>query len=294
MKAIVGIDLSGSISAAHLLSRLRFDGIHMRLVHVVESVFPDGSFPPFGPHHAVTEMIYVREEEGKSALERAKAAMGDSADSELRRGDPARELMEVADEQHADLIAVCSESKGSYGDLFFGSVAKGLVQAADQSLLIAKGDIAAEGSLEVVFATDHSDYANRSLDLLLSWMPKGVRKVWVLTANETSTAVAALLVHDLPELKDDAPIWIREKLEERSQKVVEKFKRAGFDAEGVVLDAHPNEAMHSVMVDTNSDLLVMGAQGHGFLDRLRMGSKSFHQVISERYSVLVLRPQNPS
>jgi hypothetical protein len=48
------------------------------------------------------------------------------------------------------------------------------------------------------------------------------------------------------------------------------------------------------MLDTKSDLLVLGAQGHGFLARLRMGSKSFHQVVSERYSVLVLRPQLPS
>ncbi len=264
------------------------------MVHVVESIFPDGSFPPFGPNHAVTEMIYVREEEGKKALDRAKEALGNGAEAEIRRGDPARELMTYADEADADLIAIHSEAKGTYGDLFFGSVAKGLVQAADQSLLVAKGESAADGPLQVVFATDHSEYAARSLDLLLSWAPKGWGKVWVVTANETAPAVAALLVHDLPHLVDEAPIWIREKLEELNRKTVDRFVRAGIPAEGVVIDAHPNDAMRTVMMDTGADLLAMGAQGHGFLARLRMGSKSFHQVVSEKYSVLVLRPQIPS
>lgn len=294
MRAVVGVDLSGSISAAHLLTRCKFDPAQIHLVHVVESVFPDGSFPPFGPNHAVTEMIYVREEEGKKALERAKDALGNGAAADLRRGDPARELMTAADELEADLIAIHSEAKGTYGDLFFGSVAKGLVQAADQSLLIAKGEAEAEGPINVVFATDHSDYAERSLDLFLSWAPKGLGRVRVVTANETAPAVAALLVHDLPHLKDEAPIWIREKLKERNQKTVERFARAGIQAEGVVNDAHPNDAMRTAMLDTKSDLLVMGAQGHGFLARLRMGSKSFHQVVKESYSVLVLRPQIPS
>lgn len=294
MRAIIGVDLSGSVAAALLFTRLSFSPADLTLVHVIESVFPDGSFPPFGPNHAITDMMYVREEEGKEALERARAALGNEASTEIRRGDPARELMTVASEANADLLAIYSEAKGTYGDLFFGSVAKGLVQAADQSLLIAKGEIAPEGPLNVVFATDHSEYADRSLDLFLSWAPKGMGKVRVLTANETSPSVAALLVHDLPHLKDEAPIWIRERLEDRNRKTVERFIRAGIEAEGIVLDAHPNDAMRTVMLDTKSDLLVLGAQGHGFLDRLRMGSKSFHQVVSERYSVLVLRPQLPS
>lgn len=294
MKAIVGIDLSGSTSAAHLVNRLRFEPITLHLVHVVESVFPDGSFPPFGPNHAITQMIYVREEEGKAALSRALAAIGNGCQSEVRRGDPSIELMDAADEQQADLIAIQSESKGTYGDLFFGSVAKGLVQAADQSLLISKGEIAPEGPLTVVFATDHSAYADHALGLLLAWAPKGIGKVYVLTANETAPSVAALLVHDLPHLKDEAPIWIREKLEELNRQTVERIERAGIEAEGVVIDAHPNDAMKTVMKDTGADLLVLGAQGHGFLARLRMGSKSFHQVVSETYPVLVLRPKFPS
>lgn len=294
MKAIVGIDLSGSTSAAHLVNRLQFDPVTLHLVHVVESVFPDGSFPPFGPNHAITQMIYVREEEGKAALARAGETLGGGCENEVRRGDPSIELMDAADEQHADLIAIQSESKGTYGDLFFGSVAKGLVQAADQSLLISKGEIAPEGPLTVVFATDHSDYANKALGLLLSWAPRGIEKVFVLTANETAPSVAALLVHDLPYLKDEAPIWIREKLEELNRQTVDRIKRAGIDAEGLVLDAHPNDAMKTVMKDTGADLLALGAQGHGFLARLRMGSKSFHQVVSESYPVLVLRPQFPS
>ena len=36
-------------------------------------------------------------------------------------------------------------------------------------------------------------------------------------------------------------------------------------------------------------LMILGAQGHGFIERLLIGSTSLHQVAAEPYPVLVLR-----
>ena len=39
----------------------------------------------------------------------------------------------------------------------------------------------------------------------------------------------------------------------------------------------------------NADLLVLGAQGHGFLERLTTGSVSLDQAVARPYSVIVMR-----
>jgi hypothetical protein len=38
-----------------------------------------------------------------------------------------------------------------------------------------------------------------------------------------------------------------------------------------------------------SRLLILGAQGYGFWERLMVGSISFHQAIAEPHPVLILR-----
>jgi hypothetical protein len=39
----------------------------------------------------------------------------------------------------------------------------------------------------------------------------------------------------------------------------------------------------------SADLLILGAKGHGFLERITMGSVSLRQAIAGMYSTLILR-----
>jgi nucleotide-binding universal stress UspA family protein len=43
------------------------------------------------------------------------------------------------------------------------------------------------------------------------------------------------------------------------------------------------------MQETHSELLVLGSQGHGFMERIALGSTSLEQAIKQPYSVLVVR-----
>jgi nucleotide-binding universal stress UspA family protein len=43
------------------------------------------------------------------------------------------------------------------------------------------------------------------------------------------------------------------------------------------------------MLDTQADILVMGAQGHGFVERVFIGSVSLHQALYEPYPVMIVR-----
>ena len=43
------------------------------------------------------------------------------------------------------------------------------------------------------------------------------------------------------------------------------------------------------MAEEQADLLILGSHGHGALERLALGSVSFHQVVATPHNVLVVR-----
>ena len=242
----------------------------------------------------MTLMYRIHERDGRAELDIAATTIreaGHPVRTFLDRGDAAKTLVEHADKEQCDVIVARTTPKGYFGSLFFGSVAKGLLIGAHQSLLILKSDETSSKRLRVVFATDHSPYCDQCVDLLATMAPQGIAHLTILTANEVSAGVAGLLVNDLPDLKDIAPNWIREKIEERNQAICKKLAPLNAVCESRIVDGHPNEAIKKVMEEEKADLLIIGAQGHGFFERLTMGSNSFHQVVSEPYSVLVLRPK---
>ncbi len=295
MRVLLGIDTYNAYPPAiQMVLNLGLPGVEVDLMHVIESVLPDGVFPEVRENHPLMQMYREHERQGQEALDSAAGALGEAGIKSrtfLQKGDVAKTLIEHADKERCELVAARTALKGYYGSLFFGSVAKGLVIGAHQSILIVKGEDLQPKRLNVVFATDHSPYCDRCVDLLAAMAPKGIAHVTVMTANEMSAGIAGLLVNDLPDLKDVAPHWIQEKIEERNQAICEKLAPLGAKCESRIVDGHPNEAIKQVMEETKADLLIIGAQGHGFFERLTIGSKSFHQVVSEPYSVLVLRPQ---
>lgn len=294
MRLLFGIDSSGAYPPAiHLAANLAFPNPEADLIHVVESVLPDGTFPNLGAEHPLMQIHAQKEEEGRAALDAAEEQLrsaGIPARKFLERGDVARDMIEHADKEKCDLIVARTSHKGYYGSLFFGSVAKGLLIGARQSLLIAKGEDMSSKKLRVVFATDHSPYCDRCVDALAAMAPQGIEHLTVMTANQMNATLATSWLSGWSDYGAASPTWVRETLQERNQDVVERLAPLNAHCDSVIVDGHPNDAIRQVMEGRGADLLIVGAQGHGFLDRLVVGSKSFHQVISEPYSVLVLRP----
>jgi len=58
-------------------------------------------------------------------------------------GSVVKEILEVAEQENAGLIAICSHGRGGLARLFYGSVASGVLNRADRPLLVirARDDI---------------------------------------------------------------------------------------------------------------------------------------------------------
>lgn len=292
MLTILGVDNTEDHQVAiELLARLKFKDLRLRLVHVLERLQPPGwDLPLKEPADLIENVLRMQEAEGRKALDEAAAALqkhGISSHSKMLNGFAANQLMDDAEQIGADLIAVGSEHKGKVEAFLIGGVARKLVIGAEQSILVAKKMPKREGPLTVVLATDHSDYANRCVDRLVQWAPQGIGRLILLTAYPKGLirSMRGMLEH----FKIDISAWVEEKLHEHNRQVLEKLAPLGWNCESSVIDAPPNEAINQVMQKNGADLLIVGAHGHGIVERVTIGSVSFHQVVAEAHNVLVLR-----
>lgn len=270
MKALLGIDAQGGSDAAvALFHRLSFSDCKVTLLHSVESLLPDGSFPGDESTHVINEMMEEIEATGRAALDRAAANLPEiEAAKRSVMGDPLRNLLDIARQDETDLIVVGSENKSPFEKAIMGSVTRGLLASAPHSFLVGKRFGSAEGPVTAIFATDHSDYSDRCLDTLLRFAPKGI---------------GTLILFHVVEPESVDPQAANEALCNRAAPLAT-------DCRSLLGEGPVERAIHDAMIAQNADLVIVGAQGCGFLKRLRMGSTSFFEVESEPYSALVLRP----
>lgn len=291
MKALIGIDLNERwVPAVDMFTRLNFLNPEATLLHSLEWQSPGGIFPPI---QVEASRFSQRQQTAKDACAKASQRLREAhIDSHVYtdEGDPVRNLIHRADEMKADLIVTGSASKGAFGSLFFGSVGKGLTIGARQSILIGKTPIDHAGPLTAVLATDHSPYVGRCIDRLIQLKPQGIGRLIVMTANEVDKpATTSLLVYDVPAMGEEAIAWVRGRLTERNNEVCDLLKPLGARCEGRIVSTDPISAIHSTMTELKADLLILGAQGHGFIERLMVGSISLYEIIAEPFNTLVLR-----
>ncbi|MDR3688510.1 MAG: universal stress protein [Fimbriimonas sp.] len=292
MKIVVGVDTAGHYRAClNMASRLGFPEPHYMLAHSVEVKIPMSVYGSAAEAAYRAEFVQMSNVTGENALEGARqyaCERGMEAETILLAGEAAAALCQYAEGTQTELIAVHSDRKGRLGSFFLGSVSRGLAIGAHQCILITKGDVDQEGEVSAVFATDHSSYANRALDRLIDMKPHGLRKIKVVSILHMGgrTAVEAGEPPHAAETIEES-LW--HEVCSKTDSVVEKLQASGYECTGEVANAHVHEGISDAMRAENADLLIIGAQGHGFVHRMMLGSTSLHQVVSEPYSVLIVR-----
>lgn len=293
MKTLIGIDTAGAYEpVVRLFARLNFADIDLTLLNAADLVLPYTSFaiPPTldSTNQYVEGLRDAGELATKEGANLAKS-YGIQAKTEVISGPTVLTMLDRAEALDVDLIGVASTRKGTLETLFTGSMSRSIVTSAKRSILVAKEGVKDEGQIEAVLATDHSPYANAAIDTFLAMAPRGISKIHVATAYEISNKEAEILHANLPALNGHIDQFIEGKLDEKCKELVGKLSQHGYEADYNLMKGHPNHLIAAEMKRTGSELLIMGAQGHGFIDRLFVGSVSFHQLVAEPYSVMILR-----
>lgn len=263
VRVVVGVDPASSLEpVVGTLRALRSNGLEPHLVHVLTPEDDNGKLS-----------------RARSALE----AAGLGGTWIQRSGDVAQGLLIAAENQMADLIAIGASRSGE------GSVAKSLLARSPISLLIARTQPRRPGRLTAVLATDHSDYMARCIDRLADWHLDGIRDLTVLTANEVIAGTAAMLVNGLPQFAGKAEKWVTERIEAENRLIAARFATLCPVVRAVAEPGQPKEVIEASMGRLDADLLILGAEPHGVLERIFMGSVTFDEVTKGTHSVLALK-----
>jgi len=309
MQIVVGIDASGKDDALKLVKRMRFTTPSFDLTQVI----PPSPWSPTGVYGGLALEASITYEDFQ-AMENAEteqarsmlintAAMVQSEDGNssisVLHGYPPDQLMTHADKVHADLVAVNAPHEGPLLAYLTGSVSRALVIGASQSVLLARGCGAADStdkSVRAVLATDHSPYMERCIEEFLRFRPRGLEELTILTAypGADMEALTAYMFHLSVKPADALRADLERRNDALAQYLQEKLAPLPVKIRSVVSSEPVNRAIENTMEETHSDLLVLGAQGHSFLQRLTLGSVSFRETMTAPYSVLVLRTNKPT
>lgn len=292
MRILLGTDIQNAITAStlQLLQRLRFNAARIETVHVVVP-------PPFpvwdSTAQLLQEAIQAEECRAKGAVNAVAKELGEtSAGVTVLHGNATAQLLQHADETDADLIAVNGHENSPVMAVLIGSVARGLVIGAHQSVLVARPSLGGPNRpIRAVLATDHSEYADKCWERLMHFWPRGISHLTILTAYPEERLKG--LEPILPVMGVSPTQAIYDNLVARNDALATRlsncFHPACTSIDSVISTLPVHEAIAAQLKASDADLLILGAKGHGFLERLSLGSVALQETLSCPKSVLVVR-----
>ncbi|MDW8107849.1 MAG: universal stress protein [Armatimonadota bacterium] len=296
MRIVVGVDADGAYAPALAwVEALGFSQPELILASVIEPPRPPviGVIAPFSEEAFVQahQAQYEAARERLHALQQQLTGRGFTVETALLSGAASTKLLELADERNADLIAIGGTRKGALQAFLTGSVARAALTSAKQCILIAYTPPAEEQPLHVVLATDHSEYNYRCIDLLLRFAPRQIRRIAIATAFSVDEETLQLITRHAPAIQQSGVEWIIEQLHERNRQVCERLRPLQASCESMVIEGMPIPALRAAVQEAQAQLLILGAKGHSLLERLSLGSVSYHFAIGEPMNLLILRAQ---
>jgi nucleotide-binding universal stress UspA family protein len=191
------------------------------------------------------------------------------------------------------LLVVGSQGLGALDRFMLGSVSTKLIQHATCPVLVVKGEAAP--LRRITLAIDGSSASAKALEFVLTRLQPDRS-----TGKGGRVPIHVSVIHVMVPLSL-APItiksmipWIKSpELKEANLKFIDqsvrKLIKAGFTANPLYQLGKPAEEIMKVAAKHKADLIVMGTQGLGAIDRFLLGSVSTRVVQHANCSVLVVR-----
>lgn len=294
MKVVLGADGSEHAQfTADFLTRYPLGSeavVHCCGVYSASHVITATSHPFLGPlladhlAHAVDDAKQGAEAAARAASKQLRnASIG--AEAHLLEGDPGDELASYAQKIGAAFVAVGSRGLGTIDTLLLGSVAREIANNKKVDLLVTREREFESEHLRVVFATDHSDFAERVTAKLPSLVNGRFSELEVLSVVDPDSKDVAFARSSAPweDLQTGLTGWVKE----QNDANVAQLNSVAERVTSVVQLGHAREVI--IERAKNADLVIMGAQGRSALSRLLLGSVSNYVLSRSASSVLIVR-----
>jgi nucleotide-binding universal stress UspA family protein len=253
--------------------------------------------PPAYPGMSLDNYSRLARDEAMRLLRReawnARVAGGRVVGEHLREGQPAEEIITLAEELDADLVVVGSRRAGRVKRLITGSVSEGVVHRASCPVLIVCGGEGAWPVGRVIVGDDGSNPARRAGDLAAEIASLSGAEVVVVRAYEhPPEPVGGWSAKDRLQL--DEVLWQnRRDLKKRAEQLEEIVRCR---PKTRLIKAKAASAMNLVAEEkeVGQTLLAVGTRGLSAPKRVLLGSVSTETLRAADGSVLIVPSETPS
>ncbi len=215
--------------------------------------------------------------------------------TEVRRGDPAREIIAAAESgPPTGLIAMATHGRGGLGRWLYGSVAHKVLQASPLPLLLLRVSETAPAAVPARY---------RTLLVPLDGSPGSEAALRPAAELAAGTGAELLLIYAGPTLTDvavagSASLWLLGEYERQEHQMrdtldghVRRLRAQGVAARHAILHGPPAETILHAAAD-EVDLVVMATHGRGGWERLVYGSVAA-RVVEQTTRPILLVPVRP-
>lgn len=295
------IDLSDASRDAleHAVAAAKWFGAQITLLHVY------GTAPPFVPAPEMPGYVpLVPSPEPQETIENitedvrrfcSSVSIDGSPEIVVRQGDPAREIVRFAEEMAANLLVMGTHGRGGFERLFLGSVTEKVLRSTRSPVLTvpprSKGPTAGPVLYKTILcAIDFSDASTRALQHALSIARRTSARLNLLHVVEGLIDALQLDVNvhfTVPEYRR----YLEEDAMTRLKAAVPDDSRRWGTVEEQVTSGKASQEILRVAAAVDAELIVIGVQGRGAVDRWVFGSTTHRIVREATCPVLTLRAE---
>ena len=284
---------SGGDAAASRLEVVGTIGIGIARLDVEASERSSERVHETGWPHA-SQLFDRAESEARSRLRKAVERLADTgvtAQAEVAIGEPADQIVRVAQRQGCDLIAMSTHGRSALGRGIFGSITDKVIHSSNLPTLTVSPDRAndyrgGDATLSrVVVPLDGSPLAETALPYAAELATKLSLELGLVRVINTGGPYTAWLddakfVKVLPEIKEEASEYL--------QQVTARLAKQGLNAHSRVLEGSPAREVLDFAHDTPQDMVVITSHGRSGFTRWWLGSVAETLVRASGDPVLII------
>lgn len=265
-------------------------GSALHLLHVDP---PVPMMAPYGEIPVDVSLFETQREQAVADLAAAKAraeAAGVSAETSIRGGHAAREILAVASDQAVDLVVIGTHGRGGVEHLLLGSVAEKVLRKATCPVMVVPPAAHVETGIlfsRILCPFDGSKASAEAIRYALSLARETDGRLILLYVVEPVPPAGEFGVLDVDEYRRIG--------EAHAKKVLADAVPADEREWGRVDDRVAYGKASTCILDTarteRADVIVMGVRGRGAIDLLAFGSTTHEVIRRAECPVLAVHPK---
>lgn len=221
---------------------------------------------------------------GKKILAEARAfaeKIGLHILTNLEQGEPYERIVHIADDEKCDLIVLGRRGISHLERELMGGVTARVIGHTTRDVLVVPEGAGLEWR-RILVATDTSAKSDEAVDLAIRIAKNHSSKLTVMSVVYTNDEFLALAPAMVTEMITKAKAMVDE--------IRHQAERAGVEAEAVVKEGEPFEAITALAGDVQADVIVMGSHGRRGLSKVLMGSVTERTIGYSPCPVLIRHP----